>query len=212
MQHYRLFEYINIIVYLFFQIMVSINKKTSFYLIFLIFLTSSCGDTGLLKKPDWSKPSIDGKELARKNVREGKGITIIPEKNKGGDFLFASSNPMWRASLETIDFMPLLTVDYAGGLIITDWYSDGSTNESIKITIRFLDTEVRVDAMIIDIHKKVCNNTNNCKIDKIDTKLNFQIRDKILKKAAVYASDLKTRTIKNRPKKVYPGDDGPSSE
>ena len=119
---------------------------------------------------------------------------------------------MWRASLETIDFMPLLTVDYAGGLIITDWYSDGSSRESIKITIKFLDTEVRVDAMIIDIHKKVCNEMNNCKISKIDTKLNFEIRDKILKKAAAYAKDLKTRRVKSRPKKVYPGDDGPTSE
>ena len=119
-------------------------------------------------------------------------------------------NPyLWRASLETIDFMPLLTVDYAGGLIITDWYSDGSSNESIKITIKFLDTEVRVDAMIIDIHKKICNNSNNCSINKIDTKLNFEIRDKILKKAAVYAKDLKERINKDRPKKLYPGDAGP---
>ena len=116
---------------------------------------------------------------------------------------------MWRASLETIDFMPLLTVDYAGGLIITDWYSDGSSNESIKITIKFLDTEVRVDAMIIDIHKKICNSSNNCSINKIDTKLNFEIRDKILKKAALYAKDLKERINKDRPKKLYPGDAGP---
>ena len=151
----------------------------------------------------------DGKELARENVKEGRGIQIRPQKNQGGNFLFASSNPMWRASLETIDFMPLLTVDYAGGIIITDWYSDGSSNESIKITIKFLDTEVRVDAMMIDIHKKICNNSNNCSINKIDTKLNFEIRDKILKKAAIYAKDLKERINKDRPKKLYPGDAGP---
>ena len=103
---------------------------------------------------------------------------------------------MWRASLETIDFMPLLTVDYAGGLIITDWYSDGSSRESIKITIKFLDTEVRVDAMIIDIHKKVCNEMNNCKISKIDTKLNFEIRDKILKKQLCMQKILRRDVLK----------------
>ena len=189
---------------------INIFKKIVFFAVISSFL-SGCG-TGFFN-PDWSEPAEpDGKERARKNVREGKGIDFGVGKKQGGDFLFASSNPMWRASLETIDFMSLSTVDYAGGLIITDWYSDGSSRESIKITIKFLDTEVRVDAMIIDIHKKVCNEMNNCKISKIDTKLNFEIRDKILKKAAVYAKDLKTRRVKSRPKKVYPGDDGPTSE
>ena len=150
-----------------------LNKKTLIFLIFSLIILSSCSDSGFLKKPEWGEPAKDGKELARQNVKEGKGIQIRPQKNKGGDFLFASSNPMWRASLETIDFMPLLTVDYAGGLIITDWYSDGSSNESIKITIKFLDTEVRVDAMIIDIHKKICNSSNNFSINKIYKKLNF---------------------------------------
>ena len=186
-----------------------LNKKTVIFLIFSMIMLSSCSDSGFLKKPKWGEPALDGKELARQNVKEGKGIQIRPQKNQGGNFLFASSNPMWRASLETIDFMPLLTVDYAGGLIITDWYSDGSSNESIKITIKFLDTEVRVDAMIIDIHKKICNASNNCRVSKIDTKLNFEIRDKILKKAAVYAKDLKGRINKDRPKKLYPGDAGP---
>jgi hypothetical protein len=36
----------------------------------------------------------------------------------------ASSNPMWRASLEILDFLPLTTVDYSGGVIITDWYNE----------------------------------------------------------------------------------------
>ena len=165
------------------------------------------------EKVDTRKVPISGPERSKKNIETGAGASLKNVLKRGGtNFEFSSSNPMWRASLETIDFMPLLTVDYAGGLIITDWYSDGSSRESIKITIKFLDTEVRVDAMIIDIHKKVCNEMNNCKISKIDTKLNFEIRDKILKKAAVYAKDLKTRRVKSRPKKLYPGDGGPTSE
>ena len=145
-------------------------------------------------------------ERARKNVKEGRGIDFGFGKNKGGDFLFASSNPMWRASLETIDFMPLSTVDYAGGLIITDWYSDNQSEDSIKITIKFLDNEVRVDAMEIDIHKRNCPQINRCIINKIDSDLSSQIKEKILKKAAIYTKDIKERKIRNRPKKVYPGD------
>ncbi|MDA9697923.1 DUF3576 domain-containing protein [Candidatus Pelagibacter sp.] len=185
---------------------INIFKKIVFFAVISSFL-SGCG-TGFFN-PDWSEPAEpDGKERARKNVREGKGIDFGVGKKQGGDFLFASSNPMWRASLETIDFMSLSTVDYAGGLIITDWYSDTQSDESVKITIKFLDNEVRVDAMEIDIHKRICRAANNCVINKVDTNLSFQIKDKILKKAALYEKQLKERKLKNRPKKVYKGDTG----
>tara|TARA_B100000242_G_C42906446_1_gene420339 strand:- start:205 stop:786 length:582 start_codon:yes stop_codon:yes gene_type:complete len=185
---------------------INIFKKIVYFAVISSFL-SGCG-TGFFN-PDWSEPAEpDGKERARKNVREGKGIDFGVGKKQGGDFLFASSNPMWRASLETIDFMSLSTVDYAGGLIITDWYSDTQSDESVKITIKFLDNEVRVDAMEIDIHKRICRAANNCVINKVDTNLSFQIKDKILKKAALYEKQLKERKLKNRPKKVYKGDTG----
>ena len=185
---------------------INIFKKIVFFVVISSFL--SCCGTGFFN-PDWSEPAEpDGKERARKNVREGKGIDFGVGKKQGGDFLFASSNPMWRASLETIDFMSLSTVDYAGGLIITDWYSDTQSDESVKITIKFLDNEVRVDAMEIDIHKRICRAANNCVINKVDTNLSFQIKDKILKKAALYEKQLKERKLKNRPKKVYKGDTG----
>ena len=71
---------------------------------------------------------------------------------------------MWRASLETLDFLPLTTVDYSGGMIITDWYSDGNKKESIKITLRFLSNEIRSDSLKIIVHKKICNNDLNCKV------------------------------------------------
>ena len=149
---------------------------------------------------------------ARKNIEEGKGVSIgglINKRGRGGiNYEFSTSNPMWRASLETIDFMSLSTVDYAGGLIITDLYSDTQSDESVKITIKFLDNEVRVDAMEIDIHKRICRAANNCVINKVDTNLSFQIKDKILKKAALYEKQLKERKLKNRPKKVYKGDTG----
>jgi hypothetical protein len=69
----------------------------------------------------------------------------------------ATSNPMWRASLEILDFLPLTTVDYSGGIIITDWYSDNGNNDSIKITVRFLSNEIRSDNLKIIVHKKNCD-------------------------------------------------------
>ena len=93
--------------------------------------------------------------------------------------------------------MVISSVDYAGGLIISDWYSDKNPNEAIKITVRFLANEVRVDSLKISVHKKTCVNSN-CLIKQIDTDLTSNIKEKILKKAAVL---VKTAEDKKKKKK-----------
>jgi hypothetical protein len=150
-------------------------------------------------KPDWSKTAEpDGKKRARQNVEEGKGLQIFKKDDSAGNFLFASSNPLWRASLGAIDFMTLSSVDYAGGIIITDWYSDGNQNESIKITIRFLSNEVRSDALDVKINKKLCSSVENCTVTEIKNDLNFKIKNKILKQAAIYQKEIEEQQIKKR--------------
>jgi len=145
----------------------------------------------------------DARKRARKNADEGRGIGggIFGKGGANTNYQFASSNPLWRASLDTLDFMVIASVDYAGGLIISDWYSDGDSDESIKITLRFLDTEVRVDALKVLIHKKKCIN-NNCKINQIESDLAFDIKDKILKKAAFLVKNDKEKKKSNRVKSV----------
>ena len=106
---------------------------------------------------------------------------------------------MWRASLDTLDFMVLSTVDYAGGLIISDWYSENDPDEAVKITIRFLDNEVRVDALNVIIHKKLCK-SQKCITEKIESDLSFEIKDKILKKAAYFVKLDKEKVKSKRTK------------
>ncbi len=176
--------------------MAYIKKAQSLFLILLFLFLNSCGGFSDI---DWSKPAEpSGKKRARENVKEGRGI-MFGGGNKETNFLFASSNPLWRASLETIDFMSLSSVDYAGGLIISDWYSQGNPDEAIKITIRFLDNEVRVDSLKIAVHKKKCVNSN-CVINKVDTDLTSDIRDKILKQAALYVKTADDKKKKKRKK------------
>ena len=181
-----------------------IFKKIVILLIIPLFL-QSCGG---FFKPDWSKPAEpDVKKRARQNVIEGKGFSTGLFKSKENtNFTFASSNPLWRASLEIIDFMSLSSVDYAGGLIITDWYSENNPDESIKIVTKFLSNEIRADGIEIDIRKKSCNNENKCLVKKIETDLNTDIKEKILKLAAIYQKEQKENKKKSRPKKVYKGD------
>jgi len=169
----------------------------------MMIFVNGCGP---IKKPDWSKPSEpDGKERARKNAQEGKGFSLGGKSNKGTNFEFASSNPMWRSALDVLDFITLSSVDYAGGLIITDWYSENNNNEAIKITVRFLSNEIRADGLDIILHKKICDQKNNCTISKIDNKIIFEIKDTIIRKAAILdAQDSKTAK-ESRPKKKWGG-------
>ena len=131
-------------------------------------------------------------------MEEGRGFRLSSLGKKGGDFLFSSANPMWRASMEKLSFAPLSVVDYGGGIIVTDWFSDENSDEEIKIAVRFLTNEIRSDAIKIIIHKKKCETFNNCKITNIDSETNSQIKFAILKKAAeLEKKDLEKTKEKN---------------
>ncbi len=154
----------------------------------ILLILSSCGGFKLPKPGDARKTPASGKERALKNLEEGRGISL--GKTFGGSkkttYQFSTSNPMWQATFDVIDFMPLVTVDYAGGMIITDWYADANTtNDSLKFTIRFLSNEVRSDSLKIIIHKKTCKTQSNCIVQKITSKLEDTIRSQIMTKAIV---------------------------
>ena len=178
-------------------------KYIAFLLIVAVFM-SSCGNVGSIMNP---KEPIEpnARKRAKQASQDGRGIIFGGNRRGGGTtYEFASSNPLWRASLDTLDFMVLATVDYAGGLIISDWYSDNDPNESIKITLRFLDNEVRVDAIKVLIHKKTCKN-NNCQIKQIESDLAFDIKDKVLKKAAYLVKTDKQKSKSKRIENVVTG-------
>ena len=161
-----------------------LNNNNNLLAILLVFLftLNSCG---IYKKTDSRKISTNANERVKKNLEEGRGFRLGNfGKKSGGDFQFASTNHLWRAGLEKLSFAPLANVDYAGGIIVTDWFDEGDSNEEIKITIRFLTNEIRSDALKVIIHKKICDDKNNCKISKIQSTLNSEIRFAILKKAA----------------------------
>ena len=165
-------------------------RKIAFFLntiVVLLFLTS-CG--GILKPVD-PNVSANSKERVKKNLEEGRGISLgkmMGSQSAGGtNYEFASSNPMWRATLEILDFLPLTNVDYSGGIITTDWYNEGTAlDESIKITVRFLTNEIRSDGLKIIVHKKLCNTQQNCKITKISSAIEQELQVAILKKAILF--------------------------
>jgi len=176
--------------------MISIKSlKTIIFSILLIPFLYSCA--GKFPGADARKNSSDPAKRVAKNLEEGRGFKLMDTKRNSGVFEFASSNELWRASLDTIDFMPLASVNYSGGIIITDWYStDQTSNESIKISIRFLTNEIRADALDIKVFNKKCLTQTNCVISEETSNLIPELTRKILKTAAVYKQEKKEKAKK----------------
>jgi hypothetical protein len=174
------------------------NKiKATIFCIFLSLALNACN--GKFPGADARKVSYDPKDRVKKNLEEGRAFRLDDafSKKGSGNFEFASSNELWRASLDTIDFIPIATANYSGGILITDWYSENDEiNESIKISIRFLTNEVRSDALDIKVFYKKCETVVNCVISQKKGNLKTELTKEILKKAAIYKKQTKVKNFK----------------
>ena len=170
-------------------------------IICLIFLTGC--EALKYKKVSAKEFPADPKLRTKKNIEEGRGFRIMGGSKSGGTtYSFATSNPLWRATLDSLDFMPLVSANYSGGIVVTDWYSENSTpEESIKISIRFLTNEIRSDALDVNVFYKECSkDLTNCKVTQKSNELVSQITKSILKKASQYE---KERIDKNKKENPY---------
>ena len=101
--------------------------------------------------------------------------------------------------MDIIDFMPLTSANYSGGIVITDWYSnDNNPNETIKITIRFLSNEIRSDALDIKVFYKSCTNDFKCVVTQKTGTIDAELRKEILKRATIYKDEDKAKNFKPR--------------
>ena len=181
-------------------------KKLTLLLITTAFILTSCG---IYKRSDVKDNPVNVKERVQKNIEEGRGIRFGKKGMQGGTFDFASSNELWRASIDILDFVPFTNASYSGGIIITDWFSGPSKDENekrmLKITVRFLTNEIRADALGINIHEKICklNTVNDCNVKKITSNLENEIKLAILKKAAILEKQNLKKTVKRIREEEY---------
>ena len=173
-----------------------IRKIFHLFLFFslITFFLSGCG---IYKRSDVKDNPVNVKERVEKNIEEGKGIRFnVGGKKNSGVFDFASSNEMWRATIETLDFVSFTNASYSGGIIITDWYFDSSasSDESIKITVRFLSNNIGSESIKIIVHQRVCKNSGNCKIQLLDkSNIQEELHRTILRKASLIDKNKKNK-------------------
>ncbi len=167
-------------------------KITVYFLIFSLLV--SCGK-GFFKKVDTRKVPISGPERAKQNVKEGRGVGLGKMIGKGGNstnYEFSTSNPMWRATLDILDFLPLTTVDYSGGIIISDWYTDETNkNQALKITVRFMSNVVQSNSLKITVHRKKCSVNQSCNVEIFKSRIQEELIASILKEATILEKQVK---------------------
>ena len=172
--------------------------------IIVLLAQSACGPFKYKKVNAEKDVPINVRDRVKKNMEEGKGFRLMNKLEKGNNYDFASSNPLWRATLDTLDFMPLVSANYSGGIVVTDWYSENNTpNESVKISVRFLTNEIRSDALDINVFLKRCSdNLTNCSISKNNTDLVADLNLNILKKATKYQKQKIEKYKKENPYEI----------
>lgn len=166
----------------------SFSQKLSNFFLILIFLLT-LNQCGIYRKTDARKISPNSKERVKQNMEEGRRIKFGNMAGGSGTFDFASSNEMWRASIEILDFIPLSSADYGGGIIITDWYNEGDEKSSVKIMVRFLSNEIRADGIKIKVFSKNCKPSIDCPTTN-DDELSNEIKLAILKQASIYKNEI----------------------
>ena len=181
--------------------LIAVKKNILILLSILILLTQTGCEALKPKKVSAKDFPPDPRKRVEKNINEGRGFRVMGGSQKVTNYEFASANPLWRATLDTLDFMPLASANYSGGIVITDWYSENnSPNESVKISVRFLTNEIRSDALDINVYLKKCSeNSNNCSISKNNNDLVADLNLSILKKATKYKKEVIDKNIKENP-------------
>lgn len=169
-------------------------KKLKLIMIFLIFINlQSCAylkkdnqketqnKSEVEKLKERKRPNPDLRERSEKY--EGTLFNSNRLKKNNTNFEFSTSNPLWRATLSSFDGIPLQTVSYSGGVIVTDWWSKEGGSESIKIQVNFQSNELRASSLKVSSFKKKCDNDMNCSVTNLSQNFNEKIKTNIFDQA-----------------------------
>lgn len=142
------------------------------------------GDAAL---PDHPISSEDARELRHGKLTGEGGLKLFggdDDDNGGGASPIGVNSFLWRATLDTLTFMPITSADPFGGVILTDWYEDPKARgERFKITALILDRRLRTDAIKITVHKQKQDDTGSWHDEPKNKSLGRKLEDTILTRA-----------------------------
>jgi hypothetical protein len=159
--------------------------KTSFAASLLaLALLAGCGG-----KQEFFDPAVERPRVAKQiGYASGEsGWNIIGGDNKKADDGGAGigvNSFLWRASLDTLAFMPLASADPFGGVIITDWYATpAQPNDRFKVTVYILDRQLRADGLRASVFRQTRDNAGNWADVPADPRTGVDMENAILTRA-----------------------------
>ena len=164
---------------------------------FLMILLNHCAKTDPITGEKVLQETDPVKKAREFAAKQGGLLGDIGKSNSGTNFEFTTSNVLWRATLKSLDFLPLVNADYSGGVIIYDWYSNKGENQSIKLSVKFLSNELKSSSVIVTGHKKICDDLGKCFVEKLDNKFTDEIKESVI----LTARELKIEDSKKDTKK-----------
>ena len=159
------------------------SHKSLLFLTFLMILLNHCAKTDPVTGEKILEETDPAKKARDFVAKQGGLFSDIGKSNSGTNFEFSTSNVLWRATLKSLDFLPLVNADYSGGIIVYDWYSNKGENQSIKISVRFLSNELKSSSVMVAGHKKTCDDLGKCFIEKLDNKFTDEIKESVISTA-----------------------------
>jgi hypothetical protein len=157
--------------------------KNLFLLTFLLILLNHCAKTDPVTGEKVLQETDTAKKAREFAAKQGGLFGDIGKNNSGTNFEFSTSNVLWRATLKSLDFLPLANADYSGGIIVYDWYSNKGENQSIKLSVRFLSNELKSSSVVVAGHKKICDDQGKCFVEKLDNKFTDEIKESVISTA-----------------------------
>ena len=160
-----------------------IPHKSLLFLTFLMILLNHCAKNDPVTGEKVLQETDPVKKARDFAAKQGGLFGDISKNNSGTNFEFSTSNVLWRATLKSLDFLPLVNADYSGGILVYDWYSNKGENQSIKISVRFLSNELKSSSVVVAGHKKICDDLGKCFVEKLDNKFTEEIKESVISTA-----------------------------
>lgn len=161
-----------------------IKKIICFALLSL--LVTACDESAPTPNKNTSAYPQDS-ERTRKESRgkvTGEGLSLGGEDKKDQNSPIGVNAFLWQASLDTLSFLPLVSADPFGGVLITDWYEDPKTlGERFKVTTLILGRSLRADAVKVSVFKQMREDSGNWRDAQVNPSVARDLEDTILTRA-----------------------------
>jgi hypothetical protein len=161
------------------------KRTLSFLVIPALSLIAACSSVETDSK-NYPMSNEDARRAERGKIFGDEGLTLFggskDDDKKGGGL--GVNSFLWRASLDTLSFMPITQADPFGGVILTDWFEDpAAKGERFKVNVTILDDRLRSDGIRVAVFKQTLDETNTWRDSAVTKQTGIDLENAILTRA-----------------------------